>query len=138
MTRIITLPGRRLSKPRGIIMMMLLGFEADILEISLREQLEMVNKVFIVEATANHRGMTKPLLWERLKFSPRFSFIDRAKVEHVVVDDRVMNSGLARVEEWWAENRVTELGVERARYSQSLSATIAVMNKFSEISNLLR
>ena len=83
--------------------MMLLGFEADTLEISLREQLEMVNKIFLVEATANHRGKTKPLLWERLKFSPRFSFIDRAKVEHVVVDDRVMNSGLARVEEWWAE-----------------------------------
>ena len=104
-------------------MMMLLGFEADTLEISLREQLDMVDKIFIVEATATHRGRPKPLFWERLKFSPRFSFVNRAKVEHVVVDDRLMNSGLAKEEEWWAENRVTQLGVERARYSQTCNTS---------------
>ena len=30
----------------------------------------------------------KPLIWERLKFTERFSFVNSSKVDHVVVDDR--------------------------------------------------
>ena len=41
-----------------------------------------------MEATVTHKGMRKPLIWERLKFTERFSFVNPTKVDHVVVDDR--------------------------------------------------
>jgi hypothetical protein len=72
---------------------MLFGFEADTLEIALRDQLDLVDWFFIVESTVTHKGvrlclvtskmplqMSKPLMWERLKFTPRFSFADLNKV----------------------------------------------------------
>ena len=67
--------------------MMMFAFEVDTLEISLREQLDMVDTVFLVEATTTTKGMVKPLLWERLKTMSRFSFVNTSKVVHVVMDD---------------------------------------------------
>ena len=92
--------------------MVMFGFEVDSLEIALREQVDMVDRLFLVEATATHKGVrriytiictntciapapalatapssasahyqaSKPLLWERLKFTPRFSFVNSSKV----------------------------------------------------------
>lgn len=94
--------------------MILFGFEVDVLEIALREQLEMIDHVFIVEATVTHKGIPKPLMWERLKFTERFRFVNKSKVSHVVVDDQ-MKSKRAREEEWYAENVQTEEGIKKVR-----------------------
>ena len=68
--------------------------------------------------------MSKVLVWERLKFTERFQFVDHDKVwgrvetlmqvEHVVVDDRLLTRQAEEVE-WWAEHRQTDLGVARVR-----------------------
>ena len=76
-----------LAKERKLILMMMLGFEVDTLEISLREQLDWVDTLFLVEATTTTKGMVKPLMWERLRMLPRFSFVNTSKVVHVVMDD---------------------------------------------------
>ena len=36
------------------------------------------------------------LMWERLKFSERFSFVDKQKVLHIVANDRIRKE--------WSEN----------------------------------
>lgn len=65
--------GRLLQQPRHIVIMMLFGFEVtcrifecldgpwqvDTLEISLREQLDLVDMVFLVEATVTHKGVSR-------------------------------------------------------------------------------
>ena len=40
------------------MLLFLFGFEADVLEIALREQLDMVDKLFLVESTVSHRGVS--------------------------------------------------------------------------------
>ena len=37
--------------------MFLFSFEMDILEIALREQQDLVDKIFLVESSASHRGV---------------------------------------------------------------------------------
>ena len=37
--------------------MFLFGFEVDTLEIALREQQDLVDKIFLVESSATHRGV---------------------------------------------------------------------------------
>ena len=37
--------------------MMLFGFEVDTLEIALREQSDLVDKIFVVESTFTHKGV---------------------------------------------------------------------------------
>ena len=72
--------GTVLPKPRRIVLMLLFGFEVftpflspqltfqvDTLEVMLREVVDLVAKIFLVENTVTHRGAFKPLLWERLK-----------------------------------------------------------------------
>ena len=51
------LTGERLHQPRQLVMMIMFGFEVDTLEIALREQLEYLDKVFIVESTLNQKGV---------------------------------------------------------------------------------
>ena len=51
------LSGERLSKPRKVVLMMMFGFEVDTLEISLREQLDWVDTLFLVEATTTTKGV---------------------------------------------------------------------------------
>ena len=93
--------------------MMMFSFEVDTLEISLREQLDWVDMVFLVEASTTTKGVRKyqkeisqkhryitakfkrinctkdekPLLWERLKTTSRFKFVKSSKIVHVVMDD---------------------------------------------------
>ena len=40
-------------KPRKIVLIILFSFEVDTLEIALREQQEMVDKIFIVESSSS-------------------------------------------------------------------------------------
>ena len=40
-----------------MILMILFGFEVDTLEIALREQCELVDKIFLVESTYTHQGV---------------------------------------------------------------------------------
>ena len=58
------------------------AFEVDTLEISLREQLDWVERLFLVEATTTTKGDSKPLLWERLRHTERFQVktLNRIKV----------------------------------------------------------
>ena len=75
----------------------------DTLEIALREQIDLVNRVFLVESTKTHKGVKnlnsllsksflkfiqhmKPLVWEQQKNSQRFAFVGNYKVEHKVLN----------------------------------------------------
>ena len=49
--------GPHLVRPRRLVLMILFGFEVDTLEIALREQLSLVDKVFIVESSVTHKGV---------------------------------------------------------------------------------
>ena len=51
------LTGRRLAEPRKIVLMILFAFEVDTLEIALKEQQDMVDKIFIVESSVSHKGV---------------------------------------------------------------------------------
>ena len=97
--------------------MFLFGFELDTLEIALREQQDLVDKIFLVESSATHRGVgpdlhpltsvliislfqtPKPLIWERQKFSRRFSFVNSSKLVHVVADDLISEKW--KLYEWY-------------------------------------
>ena len=52
------LTGATLAAPRRLVLMILFSFEVDTLEIALREQLEHVDKIFIVEATTTTKGVS--------------------------------------------------------------------------------
>ena len=49
--------GQRLDKPRKLALMLLFGFEVDTLEVQLREVVDLVDVIFIVEATVTHHGV---------------------------------------------------------------------------------
>ena len=51
------LTGEILVKPRKIVLMILFSFEVDTLEIALQEQQDLVDKIFIVESSASHKGV---------------------------------------------------------------------------------
>ena len=51
------LTGEIMKHPRRVALMILFGFEVDTLEIALREQHQMVDKVFLVESTKTHKGV---------------------------------------------------------------------------------
>ena len=42
-------------EPRKIVLIILFSFEVDTLEVALREQQEMVDKIFIVESSSSHK-----------------------------------------------------------------------------------
>ena len=42
----------------------------------------------------------KPLMWERIKYTDRFSFVNQSQVLHVVVDD-ILDSELSKDAEFW-------------------------------------
>ena len=52
------LTGKRLDVPRKIVLLFLFGFEADILEIALKQQHDLVDKIFLVESSQSHRGVS--------------------------------------------------------------------------------
>ena len=51
------LTGMRLDKPRKVVLMILFGFEVDTLEIALMEQMDLLDKIFIVESTFTNKGV---------------------------------------------------------------------------------
>ena len=51
--------GRTLPASRKVVLMILFSFEVDTLEISLREQQDDLDMIFIVESTVSHRGVSK-------------------------------------------------------------------------------
>ena len=57
------LTGRLLDHPRKVILMMLFSFEVDVLEISLREQIDLVDRIFIVEATTTTKGVNSQVCY---------------------------------------------------------------------------
>ena len=52
------LTGTRLAEPRRLVLMILFSFEVDTLEIALREMIDIVDVIFLVEATKSHKGVT--------------------------------------------------------------------------------
>ena len=69
----------------GIVIM--LGFETDVIEIRLRETYDFVDRIFIGESTnAHNKLIRKPLIWEYLAAQKRFEpFLD--KIVRFVVDE---------------------------------------------------
>ena len=58
--------------------------------------------------------MPKPLLWERLKFTERFSFVNSSKIVHVVMDD-VINVNEVQNDVWYHERLQTSKGVDSVK-----------------------
>ena len=88
------LDGAKLEHPRRILHLFTMGFEIDTLEILLREEEDVVDFIFIVESMRIHfmgqndgSRVRKPLVWDKLKFTERFNFLNLSKVIHIVVDD---------------------------------------------------
>ena len=52
------LSGELLENPRKIILMIMFSFEVDTLEVALKEQQDLVDKIFIVESSATHKGVS--------------------------------------------------------------------------------
>ena len=52
------LSGEMLKNPRKLVLMILFSFESDTLEIGLHDWLDLVDYVFIVEATKTHKGVS--------------------------------------------------------------------------------
>jgi len=107
--------GEPLIRPRKLALMLLLGFEVDTLEIHLREAVDMVDVIFLVESTTTHHGTKKPLMWERLQYEERFQFVPATLVVHVIVnhlEDDMEKHGKSY---WWFEDSETRAGVARAR-----------------------
>ena len=55
----------------------------------------------------------KPLMWEKVKFTARFDFVDMNKVVHVVADEGITKDW--KENEWSAEYGQTTIGVNRVR-----------------------
>ena len=67
-------------------------WQVDTLEVGLLEQADLVDKVFLVEASATHKGVGSPgssnslfqmrklLVWDRVKLTERFQFVNFDKV----------------------------------------------------------
>ena len=56
------LTGQLLPRPRRLVLLMMFSFEVDTLEINLREQLDWVDMIFIVEATTTTKGVSRSQL----------------------------------------------------------------------------
>ena len=56
------LTGALLDSPRKLVLLLLFSFESDILEIALREQQDVVDKIFIVESTVTHKAVSCALI----------------------------------------------------------------------------
>ena len=125
--------GTALPAPRRIAHMVLLGFETDTLEILLREELDVVDVLFLVESTRSHnpRGQdpraAKPLMWDRLKHTPRFQFVPPDKVVHIVIDDTEIFSALrkSKNEAFVVESLQTKMGVAHVKHWAHQSGGLA-------------
>lgn len=115
--------GKTLNATRRILQMIMVSFESDTLEIALRESYDVVDYIFIVESTRIHlskgpdaRG-SKPLLWESVRYSERFSFLPKDKLIYIVVDDVDIQEALNADERdiWSVELLQTVIGVNKVK-----------------------
>jgi hypothetical protein len=115
--------GATLASPRRVAYLMQIGFEGDTLEIALREVLDVVDVVFLVENTRSHNSkgeevrVRKPLLWEHVKASERFQFVPTSKVVHIVIDDATTQRAVqARGTDIWSmESLESGIGIDRVK-----------------------
>ena len=63
------LTGEMMEQPRRLGLMILFSFEVDTLEIALREQHHLVDKVFLVESTKTHKGVSGSMSLKGSEFS---------------------------------------------------------------------
>lgn len=77
----------KLETPRKLGITIQFGFDLDVLEIALYQYYDIVDYIFIAESVrAHYKLRRKPLLWDRVKNTPRFSKFND-KVIHVIIDD---------------------------------------------------
>ena len=77
--------GRRRTRPAKIVLLVLFSFEADLLEIMLREVDGLVHKVVLVESTVGHqKQLPKPIVFDWLRSQPRFEGLT-SRLERLVV-----------------------------------------------------
>lgn len=79
---------RKAEKEHKMGVLIQLGYDVDLLEVYLWEVYDVVDKFFITESVYSHSNdqKRKPLIWDKVKDTPRFKrFAD--KVVHFVVDD---------------------------------------------------
>ena len=65
--------GQQLQKPRKLALMLMFGFEVDTLEVQLREVADVVDVIFIVEATVTHHGVRKEVFTCQKPWGENFS-----------------------------------------------------------------
>ena len=53
----------------------------------LREELDVLDFMIIVEAAWTHKNRKKPLVWKKLEKTPRFNFVNRSKIIHFAFDN---------------------------------------------------
>ena len=56
----------------------------------------------------------KPLMWERVRATERFSFVNESKIVHVVMDE-VVNLERVRSDQWYHELTQTDTGIDRVK-----------------------
>ena len=56
----------------------------------------------------------KPLIWERLRATERFSFVNGSKIVHVVMDE-VINLDRVESDQWYHELTQTDTGIKRVK-----------------------
>ena len=62
----------------------------------------------------------KPLIWERLRSTERFNFVNASKIVHVVMDE-VINLERVKSDQWYHELTQTDTGINRIKLWSSLS-----------------
>lgn len=98
--------------PKKVVITYFLGFEIqDTLEIVLKEHVDVVDKIFIVEANYTHKGKDKPLLWDIVKKTQRFEFMPASKVIHVQIESHITPSS----DIWVFENNSEKIASEKIR-----------------------
>ncbi|EPZ36962.1 hypothetical protein O9G_001407 [Rozella allomycis CSF55] len=81
--------GKR-ERPAKIAHLIQFGFDVDTLEIALHQYYDHVDFVFLLESIKTHyHQLNKPLVWEKVKHSERFSKF-KHKVVHFVVDEALI------------------------------------------------
>ena len=103
--------GRRRARPAKIVLLVLFSFEADLLEIFLREVDGLVHKIVLVESTVGHQKLLpKPIVFDWLRSQPRFAGLTD-RLERLVVP-RTAYQERRRDDIWHAE--VTAMDYARA------------------------
>lgn len=105
--------GLKTPEKRKVAYFFLFSYEVDILEVLLNENFDVVDKFFIVEAVvAQRKRRLKELVWERIKFEPRF-YQFRSKIIHLVTDQARASVPEAEYNQIWAiENIMTVEGLK--------------------------